>query len=207
MSLIAKLQGSLSSTGVKDDPQTCIEEDDISEKDSIIIARDTTIDKGILFDKGNIVDKDNIIDKDSIVIDSDNKKTVGDDAIPSETMKQPQQQHRHGGNMLSDNVRVTLLPALTATVLGGDQQKKGKEGSEDSAAEVKSSLGDPSEKREEIGDSLICGGGVSLQSKTATAAAATAAPQAPSVDMLGECTIERGLDYGNELCKTIINNN
>lgn len=107
--------------------------------------------------------------------------------------------------MVSDNVRVKhLLPALLATVVGTDEQK-GKEGSEDSAAEIKSSLGDPSEKREEIGDSLICGGVVSLQSKTATTATAVA-PQATSADTLGECTtrIEHGLDYGNERCDIIV---
>lgn len=168
--LIAKLQGSLRH---KDGPQTSI-------------------------DKGNIIDKDNIVtDKDNIVIDKD-KKVVGDDAIPNETTKQPPEQQHHGDDVVSDYVRVNLHPAIMATALERErQQQQRKEGSEDSAAEVKSSLGDPSEKREEIGDSLICTTGDDGDSLHSKAGPAAMAPQATSVGMVGECTTEHGLDYGN----------
>lgn len=166
--LIAKLQGSLS-----DGPQTSI-------------------------DNGNIIDKDITIYKDSVVIEKD-KKAVGDDAISNDTAKQPREQQLRGGDVVSDDVRVNLLPALIATTLGGEQQQQQqrKEGSEDSAAEVKSSLGDPSETREEMGDSLMCTTGDDGDSRQSKAATATMAPQATSVDMSGECTTEHGLDYGN----------
>ena len=134
----------------------------------------------------NTIDKDinakDIIDKDIV------GRTAGNNAIPSETTKQSREQHRQqGGDVPSDDVRSNRLPALIATVSTGEEQRS--EGSDDSAAKIKSIIGDLSEKCEEVDeDSLIraTGGDVdSLQSKAVTA---TMAPQATSVDISGKCT-------------------
>lgn len=88
-----------------------------------------------------------------IMVSDGKQQHQGGDAVSDQA-----QQQQHGGNAISDDVGVDPLPVIAAMVLGvvGEQRS---EGSEDSAAELKSTIesttGDHAAQSETCGDELV----------------------------------------------------